>query len=205
MGDYFPRNDSELLAWLSSLSKGLATYGATLGFSDAEVKADQKICSDLVSLIQTDEQKRRDWLAAAEATKTFKQKELPTLRTTIARLKTAPGYSQGIGQILGVIGSASQAIVKEEVKPALRASSQGGKIELRFTRGRLSGINVYMRKKGESTWQSLGRAARSPFVDATPVTSATGSEVREYRAYGVLGDEEVGAPSDIVVVATGGK
>ncbi len=148
MGDYFPRNDSELLAWLSSLSKGLTTYGATLGFSDAEVKADQKICSDLVSLIQTDEQKRRDWLAAAEATKTFKQKELPTLRTTIARLKTAPGYSQGIGQILGVIGSASQAIVKEEVKPALRASSQGGKIELRFTRGRLSGINVYMRKKG---------------------------------------------------------
>lgn len=205
MGDYFPRNDSELLAWLSSLSKGLTTYGATLGFSDAEVKADQKICSDLVSLIQTDEQKRRDWLAAAEATKTFKQKELPALRTTIARLKTAPGYSQGIGQILGVIGSASQAIVKAEVKPALRASSQGGKIELRFTRGRLSGINVYMRKKGESTWQSLGRAARSPFVDATPVTSATGSEVREYRAYGVLRDEEVGAPSDIVVVATGGK
>lgn len=202
MADYLPRGDAELTAWLTSLSKSLGTLGAGLGLSDAEVKADQKICSDLVTAIQTDEQKHRDWLAATEATRTLKQKELPSLRGSIARIKTSAGYTPAIGQSLGILGSGPQTLVKEEVKPALRAVRQAGKVELRFTRGQLDGINVYTRKKGELPWLPLGRASRSPFVDATPVTSATGSEVREYRAYGVYRDEEVGQPSDIIVVAS---
>ena len=202
MADYLPRADAELIAWLTSLGKNLGTLGAGLGLSDAEVKADQKLCSDLITAIQTDEQKHRDWLAATEATRLLKLKEVPSLRSSIARIKTSPGYTPAIGQSLGILGTAPQTLIKEQVKPTLRASRQPGKVELRFTRGKLDGVNLYSRKKGELPWQLLGRASRSPFVDATPVTSTTGSEVREYRAYGVYRDEEVGQPSDILVVAS---
>lgn len=205
MSDFIPRNDGDLAIWLGGLGKGLTTHGSSVGMADADIKAEQKRCADLVAAIQNDEQKRREWLAAAEATKSLKRKELPALRAAIARIKVATGYTPAIGQALGVIAAAPQGLVPEAVKPALRGQVHGGRVEIRFTRGKLDGINVYMRRKGESEWRPLGRASRSPFVDTTAVTSTTGSEVREYRALGVLRDEEIGQPSDIIVVASGEK
>ncbi|MFO0575660.1 MAG: hypothetical protein U1A78_16815 [Polyangia bacterium] len=205
MSDYIPRNDSELALWLSGLSKGLATHGATVNLTDAEIKAEQKRCADLAAAIANDDQKRREWLAATEATRTLKEKELPALRAVVARIKVATGYTPAIGQALGVISSPPAAVAPENIKPVLRAQHQGGQVEIRFTRGKLDGINLYVRKRGESEWRPLGRVTRSPYVDPTPVDAKSGSEIREYRAYGVRRDQEIGQPSDIVVVASGDK
>ena len=43
-----------------------------------------------------------------------------------------------------------------------------------------------------------------PFDDQTPLKTSGVPEVREYTAQGVIGDDEVGQPSDIVSVTFAG-
>ena len=85
-------------------------------------------------------------------------------------------------------------------KPTLRANVSAGRVHLKFTRRPFEGLNVYMRRQGEGSWRFVGRATKSPFVDAAPPLTAGSAEIREYQALGVRSDQELGQPSDIVVV-----
>ena len=44
----------------------------------------------------------------------------------------------------------------------------------------------------------------SPYDDHTPLAVPGVAEVREYQAFGVLHDQQIGQPSDIVSVTFGG-
>ena len=60
-------------------------------------------------------------------------------------------------------------------------------------------LNIYVRRKGESPFRLLaGKRVRFPMDDDTPPATAGQPEEREYQAIAVIGDEEVGVPSDIV-------
>jgi hypothetical protein len=62
-----------------------------------------------------------------------------------------------------------------------------------------------MRLVGTVSWVLVGiRRKKLPFDDQTPLKVAGVPEQREYQAVGVIGDNEVGQPSDIVQVAFGG-
>ena len=71
-------------------------------------------------------------------------------------------------------------------------------------RPRKDGNNFYSRLKGQTTWKKLSFDSNSPYNDYTPLAVAGVPEVREYIAYGVLNDEQIGLPSDIVNVTFGG-
>ena len=60
------------------------------------------------------------------------------------------------------------------------------------------GITLYSRKQGEPAWKFLSRDTNSPYDDHTPLTTPGTPEVREYQAFGMWGDEQIGQPSDIV-------
>jgi hypothetical protein len=53
-------------------------------------------------------------------------------------------------------------------------------------------------------WKFLSRDTNSPYNDHTPLTTPGVPEVREYQAYGVLNDVQIGLASDIVSVTFGG-
>lgn len=54
-------------------------------------------------------------------------------------------------------------------------------------------VNIYVRKKGETTWLLLvSKRKRLPFDDDTPPAAGAALEEREYRAIGVRGDSAVG-------------
>jgi hypothetical protein len=55
---------------------------------------------------------------------------------------------------------------------------------------------VYSRLKGASAWTFLGVDLHSPYLDSRPVANGT-PETREYMVRGIIGDDEVGVPSDI--------
>ncbi|MBL9045637.1 MAG: hypothetical protein JNM83_28770 [Myxococcales bacterium] len=203
MSDFVPRSDAQLTLWLTNYSARLATYGKGLSLTDAEIKAQQKLADEIIDAIKGNDQKHKDWRSTVQATKTTKQTNLPKVRTLIARLKVAPGWSSAIGQAMGVISSSAQSltpVVLAAAKPALRADVSAGRVYLKFTRRPFDGLNVYMRRKGEGTWRFVGRATKSPFVDAAPPLTAGSAEIREYQALGVRSDQELGQPSDIVVV-----
>jgi len=50
----------------------------------------------------------------------------------------------------------------------------------------------------------VARHSKFPFDDDSPLAVSGTPETREYRAVGVVDDEEIGQPSDIVSVVYGG-
>jgi hypothetical protein len=54
--------------------------------------------------------------------------------------------------------------------------------------------------KGQAEWKFVARDTNSPYDDHTPLAVPGAAEVREYQAFGVLNDEQIGVASDIVVV-----
>ena len=66
-------------------------------------------------------------------------------------------------------------------------------------------MNIYLRVAGAAAWTLIGiRRQKFPFDDQTPLKTPGVAESREYQARAVVGDAEVGVPSDIVGVTFGG-
>jgi hypothetical protein len=195
---YFPRSDSQLLVWLGNFQSVLPAKGEALGLSDAEVTASLDEAKALAASITNDEQKYAEWQAATAHTKGQKRKSLPVLQRIIDRMRTAPDFTEEHDKaLMAVPPSREKTLSRAAAKPALRGFFAGGKVRIHYTRGRFDGINVYGRRQGENEWSFLARDTRPPYDDPRP---PVGAEIREYRAFYVSHDEEVGQPSDIVTV-----
>lgn len=204
MPPLLPSNDSKLALMLSNFSHQIDAVGVTLGLTPAFTKSMQRLCGNVIAALSAKDQKRKDWQAAAKAVSESKAKDLVALRKMIAHMKTNPAWNGTHAKTLGVAKSPApdktSPTALQDHKPALRVSKQAGRIELRFTRGKLDGVNVFGRKKGEPDWRLLGRIRHSPFVDETPPSVPGAPEVREYRIQAVYKDLEIGKPSDIISV-----
>lgn len=66
------------------------------------------------------------------------------------------------------------------------------------------GVKVYGRKQGEPAWTQLGLDYFPPYFDTRPLTQPNVPEVREYKARGMMNDEDIGQDSDIVSVTFAG-
>lgn len=199
---YFPRNDAQLVVWLGNFQTVFPGQAKALGLSDAEVKGVLDIAVALMAAVNADEQKYAEWQAATVHTAELKEKALPEITRIIDRLRTAPGYSEEMATALQAVPpSRGEPVNRASAKPVLRGIFEGGKVRIHWTRGKFDGVNVYARRPGESEWRFLARDTRPPYDDPH---AAAGGEVREYRAFYVLNDEEVGQPSDSVTVIVGG-
>lgn len=196
---YLPRNDTGLMRWLANLRSVLPAQAKALGVPDAEVTPALDAARALSESIQLDEQKYAEWQAAVAHSGKLKDAGLPVVQRAIDRLRVTPGYSAEVAKILMAVPPQAQAVHPHEQKPQLRGAFIGGKVRIHWTRGALDGIHVYTRKPGEQHWTLLGHDARPPFDDPRPLTG-NAPESREYRAIGVLHDQEVGQPSDPVSV-----
>lgn len=201
---YIPRSDSGLLIWLGNFQNTLPTQAKALSVSAAELKTSLDVAKDLSAAIQVDEQKYAEWQAAVAYTADLRRQALPEIQRIIDRLRAAPGFTDEHAKALMAVPPRSQAIALASYKPVIRGIFTGNKVRLQWTRGSLDGIHVYGRKQGETAWQLLGRDNRPPYDDPRPLPPNTTLEVREYRVIGVVQDEEVGQPSDIVTVALTG-
>jgi hypothetical protein len=202
VSDYIPRGDTKKLLWLENLSTRLGTYGAGLGLTAAQVTEAQKWCSDIINAIRVSDQKRRDWLGSVQAAEAVKREGLAKLRKSIAQIKVAPGWTQMLCQEMGVMGPTRPQTGLSDYQPSLSVSVVAGRVQIKFARRSVDGINIYCRKQGEGAFRFLSRATKSPFTDPTPLTTAmtNTAEIREYQALGVCDDKEVGKPSHVVVV-----
>lgn len=200
---YFPRSDAHLLKWLRNYITALPGEAKTLGVAESEIKAALTEAKELISAIEEDEAKYGAWQASVAHSADKKRQALPEIQRTIERLRSAPGHSEENDKTLWAVPTKSQPFRADEHKPTIRASVQGGKVRIHWTRGGLDGINVYSRRQGEPEWHLLSRDSTPPFDDSRPLGAGVGPgsvEVREYRVIGVVRDEEVGHASDIATV-----
>ena len=128
---------------------------------------------------------------------TVRADELPEIRQDIGNMKKSRGWDDGKGNVLEV-NTPAASTDPGTLQPKLDAASKQGRVELMGKKLGADSLNVYVRVKGTAAFRlHTAKRVRFPMDDDT--ASATGQpEEREYQAIAVIGDDEVGVPSDIV-------
>lgn len=123
--------------------------------------------------------------------------ELPEIRQDVGNLKKSRGWNPGKGDVLGVNTPAASTDAAT-LQPRLGVEGRRGRNEIMAKKLGADSLNIYVRRKGEGTFRLLAaKRVRFPLDDDTPPAVAGQPEEREYRAIAILGDDEVGIPSDI--------
>ncbi len=124
--------------------------------------------------------------------------ELPEVRKDIGNMKKSRGWDDGKGEVLDV-NTPPGSLDPGTLKPRLTGESKQGHVELMAKKLGADTLNVYVRLKGVAAFRLLAsKRVRFPFIDDTPPAVTGQPEEREYRVIAVIGDDEVGVPSDIV-------
>jgi hypothetical protein len=203
MIDFFPTSTAQQVTWLTNFKNKIAIHGETLGLSKEEVATHQENCTKMIDKINFVETQKTALKAAVKSKEETQRKEIGNLRAAIARFKTATLFDKSIGQDLSVMGT-NLSMDKKVYRPKITAEIYAGFVRLKFIKKGTDGVNIYHRKKGESTWKFLARDTKSPYDDKIVLATEGQPEHWEYRAYGVIKDTEIGQPSDIVEIVYGG-
>jgi hypothetical protein len=226
----YPKADAEFVIWYKNFAQKFAAHAPALGFTAADVSAVQAdgamldfLISDLLPTYQAALQARTSYKnlikdgplgtqggdppaapSLGTAPATVAPGVVPRLRQLIKRIKSAPNYTQSIGQDLDITGAEGNAPGDvEKAKPAAKGFAlPGSQVRIEFKKSGFDGVFIECRRKGETDWTKLGIDLFSPFIDARPPLEAGVPEVREYRLRFLLRDEAVGEWSDIISVIT---
>jgi hypothetical protein len=196
--DFFPATDGNLALHLKNYRDKLPGNGKALYWSDAGIKASQDRCDRIIAALAANEKSRADYKAQVGITNATKKADLSGLRADIRLLKASVGYTEAIGRDLGIVTLTPPQTITSTDKASATAEAHGDTVRIRWKKGNLDGVNVYMRRQGETDWRRLDRDSHSPYDDRSPLAKPGVPEVREYRVIGVIKDQEVGAPSDIL-------
>jgi len=200
--DYLPRADLEFLTWHDRLLEAVQVYGAALGLSAAEqthVKAANQAFH--AHLDAVDDATTRARVAVSEKD-AFRQKLEVECRALANRVKAHPDYSTAIGTGFGIV-SRRAALDPVSLQPVLTLLGlPGHAVRVSYAKNGTNGIHLYSRLVGETEWALLGRSTRSPLVDRRALRQPGLREDREYRAFYMIGDEQVGQASAIATITT---
>jgi hypothetical protein len=141
-------------------------------------------------------------------------------RTLVGQLKAHNNYSKAIGEDL-LIEAVDTEFDAENYKPEGSAKAVLNVVTVKFSKKGVDGQAIYSKVtsgvsalpptpgSGSPTPASLSQYSKiaidfhSPYVDNRPLAVAGQPELREYYLRGVLNDEEIGVPSDIIRVIVG--
>jgi hypothetical protein len=198
--DFIPRSDAQFIIWHNQFREALASVGASVGVTAADLQA---VSSDNTALTAA---VGRAASASAAALQANNQKTVTrstveaNVRFLARQIKAQKGYSTALGQQLGLEG-VSATIDLSAARPRLTATAQPhGVVELQFNKSQSDGVNLYASREGDAGFVFLARDTASPYVDNRPLLVAGKPEVRQYKAIYVVNDAEIGQSSAEVTV-----
>jgi hypothetical protein len=113
-------------------------------------------------------------------------------------MKKSRGWDDGKGDVLEV-NTPAASTDPASIKPRVSVEEKRGRNEIMAKKLGADSLNVYFRPKGTGPMRLLAaKRVRFPLDDETPPATAGQPEEREYQVIAVIGDDEVGQPSDIV-------
>jgi len=202
--DYIPSSYKNLNDWLQKQLDQLPAAADTLGISadeQAEYLASVNALHGAVSKVVNLQDQLDSLTADLEALKTT---HLPVLRQGVKRAKTHAGFTPGLGQQLSWVRTGN-GNDPDSSQPVINLTAQPGKVRADGRKPGFEAVNLYFRRQGETNWRLVAiRKRKFPIYDETPLAVAGTPEVREYRAIGVVDDEEAGQPSVSVEIVFAG-
>jgi hypothetical protein len=196
---YFPSILAQQRKWISNYKDKIATEGAALGMTAAEIAAEVAVCDAMILAIDNSDS------AKNEAKKKVSEKDdaikggMDKLRPLIAVHKKNSGYTQGIGEALGVIGS-EISFDPSTAKTIVSLSKAPQGVDIKFTLEQCEGGNIYCRRGSETAFTFIKYVIHPHTIDTRPNLEGAAAEQRQYKIILVLNDEEVGIPSDIATI-----
>lgn len=99
----------------------------------------------------------------------------------VQSIKAAPGYTEGIGLLMGIVG---QEDTTENALPTFTLKAEMGLdcqcVRIRFKKFGRMGVAIYSRRGG-GAWEFLGIDTESPYLDERALLVPGQPEMREYR------------------------
>jgi hypothetical protein len=201
--NYIPGSEGELILWLNNFEKKLTEHKTLLNISAAEFDEIISNINDVRNAIHS-AYKFKSLLKQKEVEKRLiKQNVLKLIRTKAARFKTESGYTDAVGEDMGIV-THSRKIDYDTYKPKLKAKVFPKYVEVSILKKGIDSVNLFYRLTGEAEWTFLSRVTKSKFKDNHPLKTHGVPEVRQYKAIGVVGDVQIGKESNIVSVVYGG-
>ncbi len=202
--DYLPKTRAELKNWWLNLKTQGQTELAKINLPLQEITDMVDLATDQYNKMQATDDLESALKAARLIEKAATAQNEPVMRLGVRNWKTRPLYAtSGIEGTLGLKGT-EEDFDPLTFKTELKLSIVGGQIRVDFLKSKCDSIAIYCRLRGTATWIKLGTDTRSPYYDTNPLANPAIPEVREYMGMGVIDNEEVGVPSDIVSIVFGG-
>ncbi len=114
-------------------------------------------------------------------------------------VKKQPGYSEAMGEALGIIGPDSVGPDPETVTPAISLRSIGGQVMVVWNKGMMEAVEI--QKDTGSGWQFLAVDTRPDYTDTAPFPSPPA--VWKYRAIYTEDSQRTGQWSPVVEITVG--
>jgi hypothetical protein len=114
----------------------------------------------------------------------------------VRQIKASPAYTDVIGNELGIIGTEDTTDFSE-LKPSLKIQSIGGEVVVSFKKNKTDGVRIYNRRGSEAAFTFLASDTESPYVDNRSKLNPLQPAKREYFAYYIIKDDQIGQQSDI--------
>src|ERR1039457_4033702 len=200
MKGFIPVAIALLRAWLLNLKTVVGVQGLLVGQTSGQNTATAANAQQGMDLIDAKAAQK----AAVTALHLWKKPGgtgLAVIRKSIADMKTNPGYTGDIGDVLQSVGSEEDCDAID-FKPVGEATHQPGYNLIEFVKHGVEFMRIEYRVKGTVDWIDLGRVSLTGFhhVYTLPVTSpptpAPTSVLLEYRLAGVMHDVLIGHESD---------
>ena len=204
--DFVPKSPANLAPWLGKLIAKFPGYAATGGWAADRITEFVALLSQLKTLADgvVDAQSALS-KALGDLASGVKQM-MPDIRKGLANFKTSTGVTEGMIDELEIVtaGGANADLTAVKLK-ITSVKALPGHVVVSAVKHGLAAANVYGRIKGQANYTLIAqRIGTFPFNDTRPLAQEGVPEEREYMIMGVVGDAEVGVPSDSVSVLYGG-
>jgi hypothetical protein len=220
---YLPSDDAGKGAWLNNLNAKLPSYSAALGLTAADtasVAADAAFFSYCLNSVGQVAAYSQQWTAYKNAARNGAALGIlpvaPNLgvapaavapnifgRATalVARIKTAPGYTDSIGQALQIIG-ADQTVDVNSMKLVITAELDAGQVTVGWTKQGMDGVEIQVDRGTGFVFLAVDTVP--DYTDTAPMPAAGQSALWKYKAIYRQGDDRVGQWSDVVSIPVAG-
>ena len=196
--DYIPDSAKNVRDWTKNYLDEIDAIATRIAWPAASVTALKARLTHLHDAAQTVLDRQNELDNATGMLAHVKGEEVPEIRLDTNNLKTTRGFNDGDARTLDV-STGTSSFDPAAAKPILTADSKRGLVSLMVKKLGADAVNLYSRLTGDASWKLLvAKRTHFPYEDTSPPATAGQPEEREYQAIAVVGDDEVGDPSDIV-------
>jgi len=121
----------------------------------------------------------------------------------VAHIKTAPGYTDSIGQALQLIG-AEHPVDPATLKPVLDVELDAGQVDIGWTKQGMDALELWVDRGDGKGFVFLAIDTIPNYTDTAPMPAAGQSALWKYKGIYIQADQRVGQWSDVVSIPVAG-